>query len=91
MGHILSINTGIVQPLFVNSEANAQSVMSAIRKAPLSGRVMVNRLGIAGDERADMSVHGGCTRTSTMRSGWPRVNAYYIDKNRCPLASWGRI
>ena len=59
MGHILSINTGIVQPLFVNSEANAQSVMSAIRKVPLSGRVTVNRLGIAGDERADMSVHGG--------------------------------
>ena len=59
MGHILSINTGIVQPLFVNSEANAQSVMSAIRKAPLSGRVTVNRQGIAGDERADMSVHGG--------------------------------
>lgn len=57
--HVLSINTGIVQPLFINTEANAQSVMSAIRKAPLSGRVMVNRLGIAGDERADMSVHGG--------------------------------
>ena len=59
MPHILSINTGIVQALFVNTEANAQSVMSAIRKAPLSGRVTVNRLGIAGDERADMSVHGG--------------------------------
>jgi MOSC domain-containing protein YiiM len=57
--HVLSINTGIVQPLFVNTEAVAQSVMSAIRKAPLSGRVTVNRLGIAGDERADMSVHGG--------------------------------
>ena len=59
MPHILSINTGIVQALFVNTEANAQSVMSAIRKAPLSGRVTVDRLGIAGDERADMSVHGG--------------------------------
>ena len=59
MPHILSINTGIVQPLFVNTDATAQSVMSAIRKAPLSGRVTVNRLGIAGDERADMSVHGG--------------------------------
>ncbi len=56
---VLSINTGVVQPLFFNTEANAQFVMSAIRKAPLSGRVMVNRLGIAGDERADMSVHGG--------------------------------
>ena len=59
MPHILSINTGIVHPLFVTTEANAQSVMSAIRKAPLAGRVTVNRLGIAGDERADMSVHGG--------------------------------
>ena len=59
MPHILSINTGIVQALFVNTEANAQSVMSAIRKAPLSGRVTVNRLGLAGDERADLSVHGG--------------------------------
>lgn len=59
MPHILSINTGIVQPLFVTTEATAQSVMSAIRKAPLSGRVTVNRLGITGDERADMSVHGG--------------------------------
>ncbi len=57
--HVLSINTGIVQPLFVHTEVNAQSVMSAIRKAPLAGRVTVNRLGIAGDERADMSVHGG--------------------------------
>ena len=33
--------------------------MTAIRKGPLSGQVTVNRLGIAGDERADMSVHGG--------------------------------
>jgi len=59
MVHIISINKGIVQPLFVNTGTNAQSVMSAIRKAPVSGPVMVHRLGIAGDERADMSVHGG--------------------------------
>lgn len=59
MPHILSINTGIVQPLFVNTEAQKQSVMSAIRKAPVSVPVRVNPLGIAGDERADMSVHGG--------------------------------
>jgi MOSC domain-containing protein YiiM len=59
MPHILSINTGLVQPLFVGRETQTQSVMSAIRKAPLSGHVTVNRLGIEGDERADMSVHGG--------------------------------
>ena len=33
--------------------------MSAIRKTPQSDPVIVNRLGIAGDERADMTVHGG--------------------------------
>ena len=59
MPHLLSINAGIVQPLFVTADANTHSVMSAIRKAPFLGSVSVNRLGIAGDERADMSVHGG--------------------------------
>ncbi len=59
MAHIISINTGIVQPLFVSTESQKQSVMSAIRKVPESGRIVVNRLGLAGDERADMSVHGG--------------------------------
>ncbi|MEO0315482.1 MAG: hypothetical protein RI928_1938 [Pseudomonadota bacterium] len=59
MPNLLSINAGIVQPLFVTTEAHTQSVVSAIRKSPLLGTVSVNRLGIAGDERADMSVHGG--------------------------------
>lgn len=59
MAHIVSINIGVVQPLFVGTETQKQSVMSAIRKAPASGRIAVNRLGLSGDERADMSVHGG--------------------------------
>ena len=59
MPNLLSINAGIVQPLFLTTEADTQSLVSAIRKSPLLGTVSVNRLGIAGDERADMSVHGG--------------------------------
>jgi MOSC domain-containing protein YiiM len=59
MPHVLSINVGMVAPLPVGPAGSTQSVMSAIRKAPLSGSVVVNRLGIVGDERADMSVHGG--------------------------------
>ena len=59
MPHLLSINAGIVRPLFVTADVNTHSVMSAIRKAPFLGSVSVNRLGIEGDERADMSVHGG--------------------------------
>jgi MOSC domain-containing protein YiiM len=66
MPHILSINTGIVQPLFVGTETQAQSIMSAIRKTRLPGTVAVNLLGIAGDERADMSVHGGLDKAVYM-------------------------
>ncbi len=33
--------------------------MTAIRKRPVEGRVGVTPLGLAGDEQADLSVHGG--------------------------------
>jgi len=56
---IISINAATVAPLFVPAEGGAQRVQSAIRKRPLSGRVMVRLLGIDGDEQADLSVHGG--------------------------------
>ena len=59
MPRLISVNAGIVRPLFITTEAQTQSVVSAIRKSPLSGSVSVNRLGVVGDERADMSVHGG--------------------------------
>ncbi len=56
---ILSVNIGLVAPLFVKAEGNSQSVRSAIRKQAVSGKVPVKPLGIAGDEQADLSVHGG--------------------------------
>lgn len=49
---ILSINCGKALP-FRDRET------SAIGKAPVAGRVRVGRLGLAGDEQADLSVHGG--------------------------------
>lgn len=57
--HIVSINTARVAPLFVNESGNAQTVMTGIRKQPLRDGVMINRLGLAGDEQADLTVHGG--------------------------------
>lgn len=59
MPHILSINSGIVEPLFNDRSDQMLPTRSAIRKTPLSGQVKVSRMGIVGDERADMSVHGG--------------------------------
>ncbi|MEW9856012.1 MOSC domain-containing protein [Novosphingobium sp. M1R2S20] len=49
---ILSINCGKVAP-FRGSDS------SAIGKWPVEGHVHVERLGLAGDEQADRSVHGG--------------------------------
>jgi len=49
---ILAINCGKAVP-FRGSEH------SAISKAPVPGPVRVTRLGLAGDEQADLTVHGG--------------------------------
>ncbi len=61
--HLESINIGRVAPLFINAASNAasnaQTVMTGIHKEAVSGSVQVKRLGIAGDEQADLSVHGG--------------------------------
>ncbi len=38
---------------------NGRSVLTAIHKQAVNGPVPVNRLGLAGDEQADLSVHGG--------------------------------
>ena len=56
---IISVNVGIVAPLFVKAEGNSQTVRSAIRKQAVTGKVAVRPLGLTGDEQADLSVHGG--------------------------------
>lgn len=56
---IISVNVGIVAPLFVKAEGNSQTVRSAIRKQGVTGKVAVRPLGLTGDEQADLSVHGG--------------------------------
>jgi MOSC domain-containing protein YiiM len=38
---------------------DGRSILTAIHKQPVSGRVDVMRLGLIGDEQADLSVHGG--------------------------------
>ncbi len=38
---------------------SGRSVLTAIHKQPVSGPVPVMRLGLMGDEQADLSVHGG--------------------------------
>jgi len=52
-GSIISVQVGRVALL------SARQVPSAFVKRPISGQVMVERLGLAGDQQADLRVHGG--------------------------------
>ena len=52
---LLHINLGTVRPLRVGE----RKIMSAIGKNAVAGPVQVGLLGLAGDEQADLSVHGG--------------------------------
>ncbi len=52
---LLSVNTGRALPLM----AGARRVLSGIGKRPVAGTVAVGRMGLAGDEQADPTVHGG--------------------------------
>ena len=57
-GTLLTIQTGQVRPLMVGG----RKLVSAIGKTTVSGPIAVGVLGLAGDEQADMSVHGGLSK-----------------------------
>ncbi len=52
---VRSVNVGTARPMLVGG----RRVLSAIGKQSVAGPVAVGRLGLAGDEQADLSVHGG--------------------------------
>jgi len=61
---LLSISSGKVMPLFGSHHPNYSTVASAIEKKSVSNlasptSIEITRLGVAGDEQADLSVHGG--------------------------------
>ena len=61
---IVSINTGVVAPLFVGAQGSMSSVKSAFDKTSVSSLdhpkpVQVHLTGVEGDEQADRQVHGG--------------------------------
>ena len=57
-GQLRSIQIGQVRPLMVGG----RKLVSAIGKTSVSGPVAVGVLGLAGDEQADLSVHGGLNK-----------------------------
>ena len=55
---VLGVQVGAVRPLRVGD----QQVMSGCRKQAVQGPVAVGALGLAGDEQADPTVHGGLAK-----------------------------
>lgn len=55
---ILHVCTGRARSVVINGH----KVLSAIGKAAVSGPVAVGGLGLAGDEQADLTVHGGLSK-----------------------------
>ena len=82
-GRLLSVNVSLAQPL----AAAGRTVPSGIRKRAIDGPVEVRPLGLAGDEQADPSVHGGLSKA---------VYAYPVEhypfwrtvRAQAQLASW---
>lgn len=52
---LVSVNLAQAQPLM----ASGRKILSAIGKRSVTGSVQTGKLGLAGDEQADLSVHGG--------------------------------
>ncbi len=56
---VISVNCACVGPLFIEQHGTMPRIATGIHKTPVPGSVQVNRLGLAGDEQADLSSHGG--------------------------------
>jgi MOSC domain-containing protein YiiM len=55
---LLSVNVGLPREV----EWRGKIVRTSIFKAPVSGRVRVERLNVQGDRQSDLSVHGGADK-----------------------------
>jgi MOSC domain-containing protein YiiM len=55
---VLSVNVATARQVSIDG----RSVLTAIHKRPVTGTVSVRPLGLAGDEQADLSVHGGLAK-----------------------------
>jgi MOSC domain-containing protein YiiM len=77
MARVLSVNVGRPRPV----GTGRRTVLTAIWKAPVEGRVSVRGVNLDGDDQADRSVHGGPDKA---------VYAYAIEEIREWEAELGR-
>ncbi|MGE5651112.1 MOSC domain-containing protein [Noviherbaspirillum sp. UKPF54] len=56
---VVSVNLAAVGEMFIRQSEREHRIMTGIHKQPVTGAVRVKPLGLAGDEQADLTVHGG--------------------------------
>ncbi len=56
---VISVNVAQVGLLFIEQHGATHRIATGIHKQPVTGTVEVRKLGLAGDEQADLTVHGG--------------------------------
>ena len=83
-GTLASLNVSLARPMVIDD----REVMTGIGKRPAEGVVAVGPLGLAGDEQADLSVHGGPSKAvyaypSEHYPFWQTVRA------QAKAAAWG--
>ena len=81
---LVSLNTSSALPLVIDG----REVLSGIGKRSVTGPIEVRALGLAGDEQADLSVHGGLSKAvyaypSEHYGFWQTVRA------QAKVAAWG--
>jgi MOSC domain-containing protein YiiM len=77
MARLVSVNVGRPRPV----DTGGRTVVTAIWKAPVDGRVAVRGVNVDGDDQADRSVHGGPDKA---------VYAYAIEETRAWESELGR-
>jgi MOSC domain-containing protein YiiM len=82
--HVVSVNVARAQPMTIAD----RPVMTGIRKRAVTGPVEARLLGLAGDEQADLTVHGGLGKAVYAYPGehypfWQTVRA------QARAAGWG--
>lgn len=83
---LVSLNRSLARPIVIDG----RDVMSGIGKRGVAGPVKVGSLGLAGDEQADLSVHGGSSKAvyaypSEHYPFWQTVRA------QARAAGWGEV
>lgn len=56
---ILSVNIAAAGNLFIEQSGYTHRILTGIHKQPVPDAVEIRKLGLVGDEQADLSVHGG--------------------------------